>query len=53
MASYTTLDNLRDLTASQMSGAGELTFEPFLSSEVLGWDNRTVVSGHERNAFLH
>lgn len=53
MASYTTLDNLRDLTASQMSGAGELTFEPFLSSEVLGWDNRTVVSGHERNAILH
>lgn len=47
-----TIDYLPDLTASEMSSAGTLKFEPYSAAGV-SWDNHAVVFGSEKYAILH
>lgn len=50
---YTTIDYLPDLTASDMSRAGTLSFKPYTGSGTSGWDFEAGVYGVNSYALLH
>jgi hypothetical protein len=52
MSSYTTIDYLPDLTASEMEKAGVLTFSPYGPNNAV-WDNSATVYGNDSYAILH
>lgn len=53
ISEYTTIDYLPDLTASEMSRAGILTFKPYTTSTTSNWDFQAGVFGSNSNALLH
>ena len=52
MSSYTTIDYLPDLTASEMLNSRQLSFSPY-SVPSVGWDFKADIYGSDSNAILH
>ena len=57
VSSYSTMDHLPDLTASEMASANTLVFEPYESADDLSnwidWDSKAGVYGSNDYAILH